>query len=145
MAQSWSASKDGLAYDFVIRKAAKFHNGDPVTADDVKFSFERYRGAGAKILKDRVREIQVVDAEHVRFRLKEPWPDFLTFYATPATGGQRDPARNEVPMTMRSNATLASRGNETPASAVAPNTTGGRHRRCDRHNNTPKAATDHAP
>ena len=45
LAQSWSASEDGLTYDFVLRQGAKFHNGEPVTADDVKFSFERYRGA----------------------------------------------------------------------------------------------------
>ena len=48
LAESWSLSKDGLVYEFVLRQGAKFHNGDPVTADDVKFSFERYRGAAAK-------------------------------------------------------------------------------------------------
>src|SRR5207245_3557008 len=57
-----------------------------MTADDVKFSFELYRGVSAKALKDRVRQVQVVDPHRVRFELKEPWPDFLTFYATPATG-----------------------------------------------------------
>src|SRR4030095_217952 len=55
-------------------------------AADVKFSFERYRGAGAKLLKDRVREVQIVDASRIRFALKEPWPDFMTFYGTSATG-----------------------------------------------------------
>ena len=48
LAESWSLSKDGLVYEFVLRQGAKFHNGDPVTADDVKFSFERYRGAASK-------------------------------------------------------------------------------------------------
>jgi peptide/nickel transport system substrate-binding protein len=86
LAESWTASKDGLSYEFVLRRGAKFHNGDPVTAEDVKFSFERYRGAGAKLLKDKVREVQVLDPGHVRFRLKEPWPDFMTFYGTSATG-----------------------------------------------------------
>src|SRR5918996_454373 len=86
LAESWSSSKDGLVYEFLLRQGARFHNGDPVTADDVKFSFERYRGVSAKILKDRVREVQVVDPQRVRFQLKAPWPDFLTFYATPATG-----------------------------------------------------------
>jgi len=86
LAESWSLSKDGLTYEFVIRKNAKFHNGDPVTADDVKFSFERYRGSGAKLLKDKVKDVQVVAPNRVRFLLKEPWPDFMAFYGTSATG-----------------------------------------------------------
>ena len=86
LAESWTVSADGLTYEFVLRKGVRFHNGELLTADDVKFSFERYRGASAKLLKDRVRQVQVVDPHHVRFHLKEPWPDFLVFYATPATG-----------------------------------------------------------
>ena len=49
LAESWSASPDGLAYEFVLRKGVKFHNGDPVTPEDVKFSFERYKGAAAQL------------------------------------------------------------------------------------------------
>ena len=86
LAESWTQSKDGLTYEFILRKNVKFHNGDVVTADDVKFSFDRYKGAAAKLLKDRVREVQIVDASRVRFVLKEPWPDFMTFYGTSATG-----------------------------------------------------------
>src|SRR3989449_6803211 len=44
LAESWSMAKDGLSAEFTLRSSARFHNGDPVTADDVKFSFERYRG-----------------------------------------------------------------------------------------------------
>jgi len=86
LAESWTASPDGLAYEFVLRKGVRFHDGSSVTADDVKFSFERYHGAGAKTLKDHVAAVDVVDPYRVRFRLKRPWPDFMTFYATPATG-----------------------------------------------------------
>ena len=86
LAESWSASPDGLVYEFVLRRGAKFHNGDPVTAEDVKFSFERYRGIFARSLKDRVAEVETPDAGRVRFRLKQPWPDFMTFYGTLATG-----------------------------------------------------------
>src|SRR5262245_11032732 len=39
LAESWTVSPDGLSYDFSLRRGVKFHNGDPVTADDVKFSF----------------------------------------------------------------------------------------------------------
>jgi peptide/nickel transport system substrate-binding protein len=85
LAESWTASEDALTYEFVLRKGAKFHNGDDVTAEDVKFSFERYRGAAHKVLKDRVAAVETPDSRHVRFQLKQPWPDFLTFYVS-ATG-----------------------------------------------------------
>jgi peptide/nickel transport system substrate-binding protein len=45
LAESWTLAKDGVTYEFVLRKNAKFHNGDPVTAEDVKFSFDRYKGS----------------------------------------------------------------------------------------------------
>src|SRR5512132_1971514 len=86
LAESWTQSSDGLTYEFVLRKGVKFHNGEPVTAADVQFSFDRYRGSGVKLLKGRVRDVQIVDAGRVRFVLKEPWPDFMTFYGTSATG-----------------------------------------------------------
>src|SRR4029453_18617379 len=54
LAESWSMAKDMQSADFPLRANTKFHNGEPVTADDVKFSFERYRGGAAKILKDSV-------------------------------------------------------------------------------------------
>src|SRR5438876_12130693 len=86
LAESWSESPDGLTYEFKLRRGLKFHNGDPVTTEDVKFSFERYKGAGAKEFQTRVRPVEVVDPLTVRFRLNAPWPDFMTFYGTTATG-----------------------------------------------------------
>src|SRR5262249_19182882 len=86
LAESWTAAKDGLTYDFVLRKGVKFHNGDPVTAEDVKFSFERYKGSGATTLKARVATIEIVDPQRIRFRMKQAWADVMTFYATPAAG-----------------------------------------------------------
>ena len=85
LAESYTESPDGLVYEFKLRRGVKFHNGEPVTAEDVKFSFDRYKGAGAKELQTRVRQVEVVDPMTVRFHLKAPWPDFLTFYGTPAT------------------------------------------------------------
>ena len=85
LAETVTAAEDGRSYDLVLRDGAKFHNGDPVTAEDVKFSFARYRGIAHDLLQARVAEVETPDPRHVRFRLKEPWPDFLTFYAT-ATG-----------------------------------------------------------
>lgn len=85
LAQSWSAAEEGTSYTFVLRPGAVFHNGEPVTADDVKFSFERYRGTAHDVLRARVTSVDVAGPDKVTFRLKEPWPDFLTFYGT-ATG-----------------------------------------------------------
>ena len=86
LASKWSESADGLTYDFELRQGVKFHNGDPFTAEDVQFSFERYKGSGATDLKKHVKSVEIVNPHQVRFHLHEAWPDFLTFYATPATG-----------------------------------------------------------
>src|SRR6202158_3394208 len=86
LAESWTESKDHLAYTFTLRKNARFHNGEPVTAEDVKFSFERYKGASATLLKEKVKEVQALSPTQVRFVLKEPWADFMTFYGTTASG-----------------------------------------------------------
>ena len=85
LAESWTAAEDGLSYEFVLRKGVLFHNGEPVTAEDVKFSYERYRGASHDMMKARIASIDLVDPQRVHFHLKEPWPDFLTFYGS-ATG-----------------------------------------------------------
>ena len=85
LAESWKESPDGLTYEFKLRKGLTFHNGDALTSDDVKFSFERYNGASAKELKARVKAVETPDPLTVRFRLQEPWPDFMTFYGTTAT------------------------------------------------------------
>jgi peptide/nickel transport system substrate-binding protein len=87
LAESFAASEDGRSYEFVMRDGAKFHNGEPVTADDVKFSFDRYRGTAHELLKQRVAAVEAPDPRHVRFQLKEPWPDFLTFYSTMTGAG----------------------------------------------------------
>jgi peptide/nickel transport system substrate-binding protein len=87
LAESWSTSKDQLSHDFVIRDGVHFHNGDPITAEDVKFSYERYRGAAHELMKKQVASIDALDARHVRFHMKEPWPDFLTFYSSASGAG----------------------------------------------------------
>src|SRR3954451_2346851 len=79
LAESWSESPDKLTYEFKLRQGIKFHNGDPFTAEDVKFSFERAKAAQ---LKQKVKEINIVDPYTVRFVLSEKWPDFMTAYGT---------------------------------------------------------------
>jgi peptide/nickel transport system substrate-binding protein len=83
LAESWTLSPDQRVYEFKLRQGLRFHNGDPFTAEDVKFSF--YRAKSARILKEKVRDVEIVDPYRVRFHLKEPFPDFMAFYGTLAT------------------------------------------------------------
>jgi len=57
LAESWTVSRDGLTYEFVLRKGVNFHNGDPVSAEDAKFSFERYKGVAASTMKAHVAAV----------------------------------------------------------------------------------------
>src|SRR5688572_16589498 len=66
LAESWTVSADQKVYEFKLREGLKFHNGDPFTGEDVKFSFHRSKG---KALRDKVREVQVVSPYRVRFHL----------------------------------------------------------------------------
>ena len=84
LAESWTVSPDQRVYEFKLREGLKFHNGDPFTAEDVKFSF--LRAKGSKVLHDRVKDVVVVSPSRVRFQLHEPFPDFMAFYGTMATG-----------------------------------------------------------
>jgi len=86
LAESWTVSADQRVYEFKLREGLRFHNGDPFTAEDVKFSFHRTKGAGAKALQDKVRDVTIVDPYRVRFQLHEPFPDFMAYYGTLATG-----------------------------------------------------------
>jgi peptide/nickel transport system substrate-binding protein len=84
LAESWKVSPDGRVYEFKLREGLKFHNGDPFTAEDVRWSF--HRAKGAKVLQEKVRDVEIAGPYRVRFHLHEPWPDFMTFYGTYATG-----------------------------------------------------------
>src|SRR5215213_2942365 len=82
LAESWTESEDKRVYEFTLRKGVKFHNGDPFTAEDVVFSFKRAKGVQ---LHKKVKEIVIVDPHKVRFVLHEPWPDFMSVYASLAS------------------------------------------------------------
>ena len=84
LAESWTVSPDHRVYDFKLREGLRFHNGDPFTAEDVRFSF--YRSKGFKILREKVREVEIVGTHRVRFHMHEPWPDFMTFYGSLTSG-----------------------------------------------------------
>ena len=87
LAESYTASADGLSHSFVLRAGVTFHNGAPVTAEDVKFSFERYRGNAAGFIKEKVAAVETPDPRRVIFRLHQPWPDFLLYYSSVTGAG----------------------------------------------------------
>ncbi|SLN72701.1 ABC transporter substrate-binding protein [Oceanibacterium hippocampi] len=83
LALSWKVSADGLQIDFKLREGVKFHNGDPFTAEDVKFSFERVISpdsihAYRKPFQKAMESVEVLGSHDVRFHLKAPWPGFFT-------------------------------------------------------------------
>ncbi len=80
LAESWTASPDSKMYEFKLRPGVKFHNGDVVTAEDVVFSFGRYKAAQAKMLHERTEKVEAVNPTVVRFYFKKPFPDFLEFF-----------------------------------------------------------------
>jgi peptide/nickel transport system substrate-binding protein len=82
LAKSWEVAKDGMSIKFVLNERAKFHHGEPVTAKDVKFSFERamrpeLKYARASELVRNIDRIEIVDDYHINFYFKSP---FLGFF-----------------------------------------------------------------
>src|SRR5690242_17802300 len=67
LAEHYSVAKDAKSATFTLRKGLKFHNGDPVTPQDVKFSYENYRGAKADLFKKKTERVEIVDDRTVRF------------------------------------------------------------------------------
>jgi len=51
LAERFTVAADSKSATFILRKGTKFHNGDPVTTQDVKFSYENYRGSKADVFK----------------------------------------------------------------------------------------------
>jgi peptide/nickel transport system substrate-binding protein len=83
LAKSWEVSEDGKQIDFMLREGVTFHNGDPFTAEDVKFTFERLISEGnthsyRKAFVDSLDHVEVVGPHQARFVLKKPWPPFFT-------------------------------------------------------------------
>lgn len=76
LAEKWDVSDDGLVWTFYLRKGVKFHCGEEMTAEDVKYSIERTmnRGKGAAYIWWAVKQIDVVDKYTVRFTLDVPVP-----------------------------------------------------------------------
>ena len=81
LAQSWTTSDDGLEYTFALKPGVKWHDGEPFTANDVKFTFDQIRDvrSGSRLGSDfaALAGVDVIDSLTVRFRLKAPFAPFL--------------------------------------------------------------------
>ena len=86
LAESYDISDDYRMATFTLREGAKFHNGEPVTSADAKFSFETFKGANATLMKSKVDRIETPDSRTIRFVFKEPFLDFLLLYGSAASG-----------------------------------------------------------
>ncbi|MBU6955213.1 ABC transporter substrate-binding protein [Hahella sp. HN01] len=93
LAESWTISDDGKTYTFSLRKGVQFHDGSPLTAEAIKFNFERmldekhpYHDTGPFPLAfffSPIEKVEAIDDLHVRFELKEPYAPFLSNLAYP--------------------------------------------------------------
>src|SRR6266540_2536376 len=86
LAESYDIAPDYKSATFKLRPGIKFHDGSKVTPEDVKFTYENYRGASAPILKAKLDRIDLPDDRTVKFFFKEPFLDFLMLYGSPASG-----------------------------------------------------------
>jgi oligopeptide transport system substrate-binding protein len=87
-AERWEVSPDGLVYTFHLRAGAVWSNGDPVTAHDFVFSFERARApklaAEYAYMLDCLRDAKAVDALTLQLTLHQPTPYLLSLVAAPS-------------------------------------------------------------
>jgi peptide/nickel transport system substrate-binding protein len=65
---------------FRLRSGLKFHDGQPLTTADVKWTYENYKGAHAKVFRDKLEQIQLVDDRTIVFHFKEPFLEFIELY-----------------------------------------------------------------
>ncbi len=84
LAESWGISKDGTSYNFAIKNNAYWHDGQPVTSDDVIFTVELLRHADYPVADDvktmwKSIELKRLDEKTVQFRLPEPFSPFLDY------------------------------------------------------------------
>ncbi len=104
LAERWDVSEDGKTYTFHLRRDAKFHDGKPVTAEDVKYSFERATDTATQSPEasaylddivgvlpklagqaDEVSGVRVIDTHTVEIAINEPKPFFLAKLTYPTS------------------------------------------------------------
>jgi peptide/nickel transport system substrate-binding protein len=99
LAENWTVSEDGLSYSFTLRDGLTFHNGDPLQAADIIYTYERTIDPDfASPHANKLALIESADAPDdltVNFTLSEPFAPFL------AVAGVRGPGRTLAPISQR--------------------------------------------
>jgi len=82
LAEHFEFPDDAQSATFRLRHGVKFHDGSPVTSEDVKWSYENYTGASAKLLHEKTKVVMPVDERTVRFEFIAPFLDFPILLGT---------------------------------------------------------------
>lgn len=85
LADHYEMTDDFMQATLRLREGLTFHNGEPVTSEDVKFSYENYHGANAARFQEFTESVDIIDDRTVRINFKKPFLDFFLNYATPAS------------------------------------------------------------
>ena len=82
LADKFDFAEDAKSATFQLRQGLKFHDGSPVTPQDVKWSFEHYRGAWKDVLGKRTQGIEITGDRTLTFHFTEPFLDFPILMGT---------------------------------------------------------------
>ncbi len=88
LAKEWKISPDGKEYTFTLRDDVRFASGNPLMADDVKFSLMRLKNIKGNPgwMMDPLKDVQVVDKSTVKTILTDPFGDWLAVLSGPNSG-----------------------------------------------------------
>src|SRR5215468_8478620 len=88
LAESWSVAPDGMSYTFKLRRGVKFHDGSPLTSEDIKASYDRIINPPQGVVSIRKAyysdlEVSAPDPATVIFKLRNPMAGVLEALASP--------------------------------------------------------------
>ena len=86
LADSYSINEDYTQATFTLREGLTFHDGSPLTTEDVKFSYENYSGANSDLFQAKTESVEIVSDTEIVFNFNEPFLDFITLYGSAASG-----------------------------------------------------------
>ncbi len=89
LAKEWKIAKDGMSFEFTLRDGVKWHDGKPLTAEDVKFSFDaimdpsnKYKTAAKKSYFENIKSVEIVGPNKVKFTVAKPYFDNFNVIST---------------------------------------------------------------